>query len=231
MPIGIPKVPFCICSGDENSGDENIYIKVHERLQMDRILFLYRDIEEDYINRLIGLLLYLDLQNDEDITLYINCEGGEAQEAIALYDTIGFLLSDVCTLATGLAASEASLILAAGKIPKRVAFPNACISISQPVTDYVLGGSAKKIQVEAKEMFELRNTFAEIYAKKTGQPIDVVQNDLERDTFMSAKEAQDYGIIDRIVKITRRKEEEYYPDDFGFVDHIVKTTRKISEFF
>ena len=99
MSIGIPKVPFR--SGDEN--DENIiYIKVHERLQMERTLFLYRDIEEDYISRLIGLLLYLDLQNDNDITLYINCEGGEALETIALYDTIGFLVSDVCTIATGL---------------------------------------------------------------------------------------------------------------------------------
>ena len=111
MSIGIPKVLF-------DSGDEKIYMKVHERLQMDRVLFLYRDIEEDYVNRLMGLLLYLDLQNDNDITLYINCEGGEALETIALYDTIEFLLSDLCTLATGLAASETSLILVTGTIPK-----------------------------------------------------------------------------------------------------------------
>ena len=104
------------------------------------------------------------------------------------------------TIATGFAVSGASLILAGGTIPKRVAFPHARITIHEPAPYYLIRGSAKEIQVEAEQMFELRNTFAEIYAKKTGQPLDVIQNDLERDTFMSAKEAQDYGIVDRIAK-------------------------------
>ena len=195
MPIGIPKV-LSRCGG------KNIYRKVHEKLQMERILFLYRDLEDDDVSRLISLLLYLDLQDyfDTDIFFYINCDGGEALLAITLYDTIGFLLADVWTIATGFAISGASLILAGGTIPKRVAFPHARIMIRQPAPYYLIRGSAKEIQVEAEQMFELRNTFAEIYAKKTGQPLDVVQNDLERDTFMSAKEAQDYGIVYRIEK-------------------------------
>ena len=195
MPIGVPKV-LCRWRG------KNIYREVHEKLQMDRILFLYKDLEEEYVDRLISLLLFLDSQDrvDNDILFYINCDGGEAMLALTLYDTLGFLLADVCTLATGLAVLGASLILAGGTISKRVAFPNALIMISQPVTDYVIRGSAKEIQVEAEQMVELRKTFAEIYAQQTGQAIDVVQNDLERDTFMSAEEALDYRIVDRIPK-------------------------------
>ena len=105
----------------------------------------------------------------------------------------------MCTIATGLAASGASLILAAGTIPKRVAFPHARIMIHQPATAY-FRESAKELKIEADEMFELRKTIAELYAQQTSQPLDVVQNDLERDTFMSAKQAQDYGIVDRIAK-------------------------------
>ena len=103
----------------------------------------------------------------------------------------------MCTIATGLAASGASLILAAGTIPKRVAFPHARIMIHQPATGS-FHGSPKELKIEADEMFELRKTIAELYAQQTSQPLDVVQNDLERDTFMSAKQAQDYGIVDRI---------------------------------
>ena len=193
MPIGIPKV-LSRCGG------KNIYRKVHETLQMERILFLYRDLEDDDVSRLISLLLYLDLQDyfDTDIFFYINCDGGEALLAITLYDTIGFLLADVWTIATGFAISGASLILAGGTIPKRVAFPHARIMIHQPATGS-FKGSPKEIKIEADEMFELRKTIAELYAQQTGQPLDVVQNDLERDTFMSAKQAQDYGIVDRIV--------------------------------
>ena len=195
MPIGVPKVPF-----RHRSIDNTIVLSIHERLHLERTLFLSQKIEVPLVNRIISLLLYFDLQNDTDIFFYINCKGGEVLPTISLFDIIEFLFSDVCTTVTGLAASGASLILAAGTNPKRVAFPHARIMIRQPAPYYLIRGSAKEIQVEAEQMFELRNTFAEIYAKKTGQPLDVVQNDLERDTFMSAKEAQDYGIVDRIAK-------------------------------
>ena len=206
MPIGVPKIPFC-----RRSIDNTIVLTLHEILYLERTLFLYRDLEDDDVSRLISLLLYLDLQDyfDTDIFFYINCKGGEVLPTISLFDIIEFLFSDVCTMVTGLAASGASLILAAGTNPKRVAFPHARIMIRQPAPYYLIRGSAKEIQVEAEQMFELRNTFAEIYAKKTGQPLDVVQNDLERDTFMSAKEAQDYGIVDRIAKKVLKKKQEF----------------------
>ena len=192
MPIGVPKVPF-----RRRSIDNTTVLSIHERLHLERTLFLSRKIEVPLVNRMISLLLYFDLQNDTDIFFYINCKGGEVLPAISLFDIIEFLFSDVCTTVTGLAASGASLILAAGTNPKRVAFPHARIMIHQPATGS-FNGSPKEIKIEADEMFELRKTIAELYAQQTSQPLDVVQNDLERDTFMSAKQAQDYGIVDRI---------------------------------
>ena len=194
MPIGVPKVPF-----RHRSIDNTIVLSIHERLHLERTLFLSQKIEVPLVNRIISLLLYFDLQNDTDIFFYINCKGGEVLPTISLFDIIEFLFSDVCTTVTGLAASGASLILAAGTNPKRVAFPHARIMIHQPATGS-FHGSPKELKIEADEMFELRKTIAELYAQQTGQPLDVVQNDLERDTFMSAKQAQDYGIVDRIAK-------------------------------
>ena len=192
MPIGVPKIPFC-----RRSIDNTIVLTLHEILYLERTLFLFKEIEVPLVNQIISLLLYFDLQNETDIFFYINCKGGEVLPTISLFDIIEFLFSDVCTTVTGLAASGASLILAAGTNPKRVAFPHARIMIHQPATAY-FRESAKELKIEADEMFELRKTIAELYAQQTSQPIDVVQNDLERETFMSAKQAQDYGIVDRI---------------------------------
>ena len=194
MPIGVPRIPF-----RRRSNDNAILLTIHERLHVERTLFLSRRIEVPLVNRIISLLLYFDLQDDTDVFVYINCKGGEVLPTISLFDVIECLFSDVCTTVTGLAGSGASLILAAGSNPKRVAFPHARIMIHQPAAGS-FHGSPKELQIEADEMFELRNTIAELYAQQTGQPIGVVQNHLERDTFMSAKQAQDYGIVDRIAK-------------------------------
>ena len=144
MPIGVPKVPF-----RRRSIDNTTVLSIHERLHLERTLFLSRKIEVPLVNRMISLLLYFELQNDTDIFFYINCKGGEVLPTISLFDIIEFLFSDVCTMVTGLAASGASLILAAGTNPKRVAFPHARIMIHQPATGS-FKGSPKEVQRKLK---------------------------------------------------------------------------------
>ena len=190
MPIGTPKVPVI-------RSEEKVFLTLSELFEEERILFLCRNIEFTFMNELIALILLMDLEDKSNIYIYINSQVGGVLSAMALYDTMQVSSSDVCTMNIGLVGSAASLILVGGAIPKRVAFPHARVLIHQPSTGS-FSGTTEKMQVEAEEMFELRNTIAEIYAQKTGQPINVIQNDLERDTFMSATEAQDYGIIDHI---------------------------------
>ena len=202
MPIGTPKVPV-IRSG------KTVFVTLFELLQKKRMLFLCRKIEFPLVNQLIGLILFMEYNEidpeneDEDesnpcISLLINSKGGGVLAAMALYDTMEFSRYSVSTMNLGLAASAASLILVGGTIRTRLTFPHARVLIHQPSTGYFCG-NADEMLVEAEEMCELRNEIAEIYAQNTGQPINVIQNDLERDTFMSATEAQDYGIIDHIV--------------------------------
>ncbi|KAJ3667668.1 hypothetical protein LUZ60_018301 [Juncus effusus] len=148
-------------------------------------------------------MLFLNT-DDDDIVMYINSPGGEARSAITIYDTMTTLVPDVYTIVTGLAASSASLILAGGTIGSRVAFPNARIMIHQPVAG-PFSGPPHILASEAGGMLELRNTIASIYAKNTRKPLSVIQRDLEREKYMSATEAQAYGIIDHV---TKHKEEE-----------------------
>ena len=190
MPIGTPKVPVI-------RSEETVFLTLSELFEEERILFLCRNIEFTFMNELIALILLMDLEAESNIYIYINSHVGGVLSAMALYDTMQVSSSDVCTMNIGFVGSAASLILVGGAIPKRVAFPHARVLIHQPSTGF-FSGTTEKMQVEAEEMFELRNTIAEIYGQNTGQPINVIQNDLERDTFMSAKEAQDYHIIDRI---------------------------------
>nr|YP_010290881.1 clp protease proteolytic subunit [Gahnia tristis]ULQ66039.1 clp protease proteolytic subunit [Gahnia tristis] len=171
-----------------------------ERLYRERTLFLCKEIKGTIVGQIIALLLYLSSENDTNIFLYINSPGGWVLSAMGIYDTMKSVLPDVCTLAMGLAASAASLILVGGTITKRVAFPHARVMIHQPSTAF-FQGTTKRLVLEGEEMFQIRNEIAEIYAQNTGKPISVIQKDLERDTYMSATEAQAYGIVDRIAKL------------------------------
>jgi ATP-dependent Clp protease protease subunit len=215
MPFGIPKVPFYFYSRDPDSSKPilNIeYLSLRERFLDERILFVFRNIDKPFMHRILNIVLVLQSIDDTDIAFYINSKGGDARATLGLYDIMESLSCDVCTKVVGLAASGASLILAAGTNSKRVALPHARIMMHQPrlkrrrrrvrkLRRRRLGTRrVKKCVRDANEMRKLRNTFADIYAQKTGQPINVVQNDLERDTFMSAEEAQEYGIIDHIVR-------------------------------
>ena len=143
--------------------------------------------------------------------MYINSLGGDTYQSIAIYDVLQVMLPEVSTIAMGLAASGASLILAGGTSTRRIAYPNARIWIHEPRS--VLTSTKKNIdsfQIELEDMLELRNTIADIYSQHTGKPVDVIQKDLERDYFMSATEARDYGIIDRIIK--SKKENAIKPE-------------------
>jgi len=201
MPIGTPKIPVIRYYKDSENNDRErtVYITLYEKLVEERVLFLSRDIEFPLVNQLIALLLLMDSEEEKTIVLIINSRGGDALSTMALYDTMQISRSDVCTLNIGLAASGASLILVGGAIPRRTAFLHARVMIHQPSTAH-FRAKGDKILLETIEMCDFRSTIAEIYAQKTGQPIDVIQKNLERDNFMSAEEAKDYGIIDHIMQ-------------------------------
>ena len=202
---------------DDGVVKEPIWIDVCERLYIERTLFLCKEITTSFANQFIGLLLLLNSESDDyhdtDIFIYINSLGGDAHQSIAIYDVLKVMLPEVSTIAMGLAASGASLILAGGTITRRIAYPNARILIHQPRSAPTSTKKNKNIDSlikETEDMLELRNTIADIYAQNTGKPVDVIQKDLERDYFMSATEARDYGIIDRVVM--SKKENEIKPE-------------------
>lgn len=171
---------------------------IYSRLLKDRIVFLGAPISDGVANIVIAQLLFLESQDSKnDIQLYINSPGGSVTAALAIYDTMQYLKSDVSTICVGLAASAAALLLAAGKKGKRFTLPNAEVLIHQ-----VMGGAegqAIEIEISARHILKVKNRTNEILAKHTGQPIAKIEKDTDRDFYMSAKEAKDYGIIDQII--------------------------------
>ena len=186
---------------------------IFDRLLRDRIIFLGGSmtvvrggsaiISDLEANILISQLLYLDSRDpDKDIYLYVNSPGGSVTATLAIYDTMQYIKADISTICVGQAASGAALLLAAGAKGKRLALPHARVLIHQPVGE--IGGQASDIDIQAKEINRLKEELSEMLAEHTGQPIDVIRKDTDRDFFMSAEEAKKYGIVDKI--IARRKE-------------------------
>jgi ATP-dependent Clp protease protease subunit len=172
---------------------------IYSRLLRDRIIFLGTAIDDDVANLVIAQLLFLEGEDAEkDITLYINSPGGSVVSGLAIYDTMQYVRPAVGTVCIGLAASAASLLLAGGAPGRRHSLPNARILIHQPSGGYQ--GQATDIQIHAKEVMHLRRRFEEIYARHTGRPVEQIERDSERDFFMSAEEAREYGLIDSILK-------------------------------
>lgn len=171
---------------------------IYSRLLKDRIIFLGTAIDDGVANAVIAQLLFLDQQNTkEDIKLYINSPGGVVSSALAIYDTMQYVRPDVQTICVGLAASAASLLLAAGKKGKRFVLPNAEVMIHQ-----VMGGAqgqASDVDIHAKHILKTKDTLNKILAKHTGQKIAKVEKDTDRDYFMSAQEAVKYGIADKVI--------------------------------
>jgi ATP-dependent Clp protease protease subunit len=171
---------------------------IYSRLLKDRIIFLGTAIDDGVANAVIAQLLFLEQQNPkEDIKMYINSPGGMVSSALAIYDTMQYVRADVQTICVGIAASAASLLLAAGKKGKRFVLPNAEVMIHQ-----IMGGAqgqASDIDIHAKHILKMKESLNQILAKHTGQKITKVEKDTDRDYFMTAKEAVEYGIVDKVI--------------------------------
>ncbi|MBK6494593.1 MAG: ATP-dependent Clp endopeptidase proteolytic subunit ClpP [Gemmatimonadetes bacterium] len=181
---------------------------IFSRLLMDRIVFLGAGINDDVANIIIAQLLFLEADNPEkDIYLYLNSPGGIVSSGMAIYDTMQHLRAPINTICMGMAASMGSFLLAAGTKGKRAALPHARIMIHQPSGG--TQGTAADIEIQAREILYLRGRMNELYAKHTGQPLERIEKDMERDRFMSAEEAVEYGLVDTI--LTPRKVESPQP--------------------
>nr|WOC30555.1 clp protease proteolytic subunit [Herpetospermum pedunculosum] len=193
MPIGVPKVPFR-SPGEEDASWVDVY-----RLYRERLLFLGQEVDSEISNQLIGLMVYLSIEDDtKDLYLFINSPGGWVIPGVAIYDTMQFVRPDVQTICMGLAASMGSFILVGGEITKRLAFPHARrVMIHQPASSFYEAQTGEFI-LEAEELLKLRETITRVYVQRTGKPLWVVSEDMERDVFMSATEAQAHGIVDLV---------------------------------
>nr|YP_010009665.1 ATP-dependent protease subunit [Strigosella latifolia]YP_010009749.1 ATP-dependent protease subunit [Strigosella malacotricha]YP_010009833.1 ATP-dependent protease subunit [Strigosella scorpioides]QNR94559.1 ATP-dependent protease subunit [Strigosella latifolia]QNR94643.1 ATP-dependent protease subunit [Strigosella malacotricha]QNR94727.1 ATP-dependent protease subunit [Strigosella scorpioides]QNR94811.1 ATP-dependent protease subunit [Strigosella scorpioides]WJZ22978.1 ATP-dependent prot len=193
MPIGVPKVPF----RSPGEGDPT-WVDIYNRLYRERLFFLGQEVDTEISNQLISLMIYLSIEKDtKDLYLFINSPGGWVISGMAIYDTMQFVRPDVQTVCMGFAASIASFILVGGAITKRIAFPHARVMIHQPATSFYEAQTGEFI-LEAEELLKLRETITRVYVQRTGKPIWVVSEDLERDVFMSATEAQAHGIVDLV---------------------------------
>ncbi len=181
---------------EDHRGTERSY-DIFSRLLKDRIVFLGSGINDDVANIIIAQLLFLEAQSAEkDIYLYINSPGGIVSSGMAIYDTMQHLRAPINTICMGMAASMGSFLLAAGTPGKRAALPHARIMIHQPSGG--TQGTAADIEIQAREILYLRATLNGLYAQHTRQPLERIEKDMERDRFMSAAEAQDYGLIDTV---------------------------------
>ena len=183
---------------EQSSRGERAY-DIYSRLLKDRIIMLSGPIDDNVSNSVIAQLLFLDAQDPEkDIYLYINSPGGSVTAGMAIYDTMKFIKSDVKTIVIGMAASMGSFLLSAGTKGKRYALPNAEVMIHQPLGG--AQGQATEIEIAARHILKTRDRLNKIISDNTGQPIEVVEKDTDRDNYMSAEEAKAYGLIDEIME-------------------------------
>ena len=182
----------------EQSGRGERAYDIYSRLLKERIIFLVGPVEDYMANVIVAQLLFLESENPEkDIFLYINSPGGSVSAGMAIFDTMNFIKPDVSTLCTGMAASMGAFLLAAGAKGKRIALPNSRVMIHQPSGG--AQGQATDIEITAKEILKIRQRLNEILAQQTGQPIEKVAADSERDKWMDAMEAKDYGMVDQVI--------------------------------
>nr|YP_009989492.1 ATP-dependent Clp protease proteolytic subunit [Hylotelephium verticillatum]YP_010388167.1 ATP-dependent Clp protease proteolytic subunit [Hylotelephium viviparum]YP_010708938.1 ATP-dependent Clp protease proteolytic subunit [Hylotelephium erythrostictum]YP_010709021.1 ATP-dependent Clp protease proteolytic subunit [Hylotelephium pallescens]YP_010709104.1 ATP-dependent Clp protease proteolytic subunit [Hylotelephium spectabile]YP_010709187.1 ATP-dependent Clp protease proteolytic subunit [H len=193
MPIGVPKVPF------RSPGEEDAsWVDIYNRLYRERLLFLGQEVNNELSNQLIGLMVYLTIEDrNRELYVFINSPGGWVIPGIAVYDTMQFVPPDVHTICMGLAASMGSFVLVGGEITKRLAFPHARVMIHQPASSFYESQTGEFI-LEAEELLNLRETITMVYVQRTGKSFWVVSEDMERDVFMSAIEAQAHGIVDLV---------------------------------
>ncbi len=182
----------------EQSGRGERAYDIYSRLLKERVIFLVGPVNDQTANLVVAQLLFLESENpDKDISLYINSPGGSVSAGLAIYDTRQFIKPDVSTLCTGLAASMGAFLLAAGAKDKRFSLPNSRIMIHQPLGG--AQGQAADIEIQAREILYLRERLNQILADNTGRSIDQISKDTDRDNFMSAEQAVDYGMIDKVL--------------------------------
>ncbi|ACA99193.1 MULTISPECIES: ATP-dependent Clp protease proteolytic subunit [Cyanophyceae] len=196
MPIGVPKVPYQM-PGQPYSD----WINIYDRLYRERIIFLGRGVNDALANQIIAIMLYLDSEDpSKPIYLYINSPGGSVTAGLAIYDTMKHIKSEVVTICVGLAASMGAFLLSAGTKGKRLALPHSRIMIHQPLGGIQGRRQATDIDIEAKEIIRIKHQLNELMAAHTGQSIEKIEKDTDRDYFMSAQEALEYGLIDKVIE-------------------------------
>jgi len=187
-------IPYVI---EQTARGERVY-DIYSRLLKDRIIFLGTPIDAQVANTIVAQLLFLDAQNpNQEIRLYINSPGGEVDAGLAIYDTMQFVRAPVSTIVIGMAASMAAVILAAGEKGRRYALPHSKVMIHQPWGG--VRGTASDIAIQAQEILKAKKLLNEILAQHTGQPLEKVERDTDRDYYLSAQEAMEYGLIDQVV--------------------------------
>jgi ATP-dependent Clp protease protease subunit len=194
MPIGTPSVPYRLPGSQMER-----WVDIYTRLGVERILFLGSEVNDGIANSLVAQMLYLDSEDSsKPIYLYINSPGGSVTAGLAIFDTIQYVKSEVVTICVGLAASMGAFLLAAGTNGKRVALPHSRIMIHQP-----LGGTSRRqasdIEIEAREILRMKDMLNHSLADMSGQTFEKIEKDTDRDYFLSAQEAKDYGLIDRVI--------------------------------
>ncbi len=183
----------------EQSGRGERAYDIYSRLLRERVIFLVGPVNDQTANLVVAQLLFLESENpDKDISLYINSPGGSVSAGLSVYDTMQFIKPDVSTLCMGLAASMGAFLLAAGAKGKRFALPNSRIMIHQPSGG--AQGQASDIEIQAREILKLRESLNNILAERTGQSLEKIRADSERDFFMSGSEAREYGLIDQVLE-------------------------------
>ena len=183
----------------EQSGRDERSYDIYSRLLKERVVFLVGPVNDQTANLVVAQLLFLESENpDKDISLYINSPGGSVSAGMAIYDTMQFIKPDVSTLCMGMAASMGAFLLSSGTKGKRFSLPNSRVMIHQPLGG--AQGQATAIEIHAREILRLRKDLNQILSENTGQPLEKIERDTERDYFMAAHEAKEYGLVDRVIK-------------------------------
>ena len=194
-PQNLGLVPMVV----EQSGRGERAYDIYSRLLKERVIFCVGPVEDHMANLIVAQLLFLESENpDKDIHLYINSPGGSVTAGLAIYDTMQFIKPAIATTCIGQAASMGAVLLAAGETKKRYALPNARVMIHQPLGGFQ--GQATDIEIHAREILSIRERLNTILAQHTGQSLDIIGNDTDRDNFMNADQAKDYGLVDEVVK-------------------------------
>jgi ATP-dependent Clp protease protease subunit len=194
MPIGVPSVPYRLPGSQYER-----WIDIYTRLSQERIIFLGQEVTDGLANRIVAFLLYLDAEDpSKPIYLYINSPGGSVTAGMAIYDTMQFIKPHVSTICIGQAASMGAVLLAGGAAGKRYALPNSRVMIHQPLGG--MQGQAVDMEIHAREILKIRERLNAMLSLHSGQPIERIKNDTDRDNFMSAEQAREYGLIDSVLQ-------------------------------